>query len=411
MTDLSSKETMKMAKELCVLAYSGGLDTSVAIRWIADNYNLDVIALAIDVGEEKDYEGIRQKGEQVGAVESLVINATDEFCSDYIRPALAANLMYENKYAAFTALARPLLAQHQVRVALERGAQYVAHGCTGKGNDQVRFEVTYQALAPQLKCIAPAREWNMTREQEIDYAQEHGIPVPVGKESPYSTDTNLWGRSIECGIIEDPSVEAPEDAWEWTVSPLEAPDEPTYVRITFDQGFPVALDGQSMAGPALISALNEIGGRNGVGRTNMLENRLVGIKSRELYETPAATILLAAHRDLESLVLDRDTMHFKPYLEQRYSELVYYGLWFAPLREAIDAFMAETQKTVTGEVTMKLYKGSAEAVARTSDYSLYDLGLASYGDADTFDPSKAEGFIDIWALPAKVTNAVRRERG
>ncbi len=399
-----------MAKELCVLAYSGGLDTSVAIRWIAERYDVDVIALAIDVGEEKDYEGIRQKGEQVGAVEAIVVDAVDEFYSDFIRPALAANLMYEGKYPAFTALARPLLAKHQVRIAREKGATYVAHGCTGKGNDQVRFEVTYQALAPGLKCIAPAREWGMTREEEIDYAARHGIPVPVGKENPYSTDTNLWGRSIECGSIEDPSLEAPDDAWEWTVSPLDAPDEPTYVKISFEQGAPVALDDTEMSGPQLISTLNDIAGKNGVGRVNMMENRLVGIKSRELYETPAATTLLVAHRDLESLVLDRETMHFKPYLELRYSELVYYGLWFTPLREAIDAFMAETQKTVTGEVTVKLYRGTVEAVARTSAYSLYDFGLASYGKADTFDPAKSEGFIDIWALPARVTNAVRRKQ-
>ncbi len=399
-----------MAKELCVLAYSGGLDTSVAIRWIAENYDVDVIAVAVDVGEEQDYEGIRKKGEQVGAVEALVVDAVDEFYDDYILPALAANLMYEGKYVAFTALARPLLAQHQVRIAQEQGATYVAHGCTGKGNDQVRFETTYQALAPELKCIAPAREWGMSREEEIDYAEEHGIPVPVGKASPYSTDTNLWGRSIECGdIIENPALEAPEDAWEWTVSPLEAPDQPTYVKIAFERGAPVALDGKQMPGPQLVSTLNQIGGANGVGRVNMMENRLVGIKSRELYETPAATILLAAHKDLESLVLDRETMHFKPYLELRYAELVYYGLWFTPLREAIDAFMAETQKTVSGEVTVKLYKGTAEAVARTSPYSLYDFGLASYGEADSFDASKAEGFIDLWALPARVTNAVRRK--
>ncbi len=399
-----------MAKELCVLAYSGGLDTSVAIRWIAENYDVDVIAVAVDVGEEQDYEGIRKKGEQVGAVEALVVDAVDEFYDDYILPALAANLMYEGKYVAFTALARPLLAQHQVRIAQEQGATYVAHGCTGKGNDQVRFETTYQALAPELKCIAPAREWGMSREEEIDYAEEHGIPVPVGKASPYSTDTNLWGRSIECGdIIENPALEAPEDAWEWTVSPLEAPDQPTYVKIAFERGAPVALDGKQMPGPQLVSTLNQIGGANAVGRVNMMENRLVGIKSRELYETPAATILLAAHKDLESLVLDRETMHFKPYLELRYAELVYYGLWFTPLREAIDAFMAETQKTVSGEVTVKLYKGTAEAVARTSPYSLYDFGLASYGEADSFDASKAEGFIDLWALPARVTNAVRRK--
>jgi len=400
-----------MSKAKCVLAYSGGLDTSVAIRWIAEKYDVDVIAVAVDVGEEKDYEGIRVKGEQVGAVESLVIDARDEFYSDYITRALKSNLMYEHKYPAFTALARPLLAQKQVEVALDAGAEFVAHGCTGKGNDQVRFEVTYAALAPHLKVIAPAREWNMTREEEIDYADQHGIPVPVGKKSPYSTDTNMWGRSIECGIIEDPSQEAPDDAWVWTVSPQDAPNEPTYVTLDFACGVPVALDGQKMGGTELVAQLNQIAGANGVGRVNMMENRLVGIKSRELYETPAATVLLTSHRDLESLTMDRETYHFKPMLELRWSELVYYGLWFTPLREAIDAFMDETQKLVSGQVTVKLYKGNCEAVARTSANSLYDFSLASYGEADKFDQSKSKGFIDIWALPAKVAAAVRRSKG
>ncbi|MFO7947356.1 MAG: argininosuccinate synthase, partial [Armatimonadota bacterium] len=255
-----------MAKDLCVLAYSGGLDTSVAIRWIAEEYDVDVVALAIDVGEEQDYEGIREKGLQVGAVESLVVDAVDEFAEEYISKAIAANLMYEDKYPAFTALARPLLAKHQVRVAQEMGAKYLAHGCTGKGNDQVRFEVTYQALAPEIECIAPAREWGMNRDEEIDYAKKHGIPVPVGKESPYSTDTNLWGRSIECGQIEDPSLEGPDDAWEWTTDPLEAPDEPTYLKIRFERGMPVALDGKEMSAAELITTVNEIAGANGVGR-------------------------------------------------------------------------------------------------------------------------------------------------
>jgi argininosuccinate synthase len=400
-----------MSKAKCVLAYSGGLDTSVAIKWIAEKYDVDVIAVAVDVGEEKDYEGIRLKGEQTGAVESIVVDARREFVDDYVSRAIKTNLWYEHKYPAFTALARPLLAQEQVRVALDRGAEFVAHGCTGKGNDQVRFEVTYAALAPHLKCIAPAREWGMTREEEIDYAEANGIPVPVGKKSPYSTDTNLWGRSIECGIIEDPSVEGPDDAWAWTVSPQAAPDQPTYVAIDFEQGVPVALDGEKMNGVELIAKLNALGGANGVGRVNMMENRLVGIKSRELYETPAATMLLAAHRDLESLTLDRETYHFKPYLELRYAEIVYYGLWFTPLREAIDAFVDETQKYVNGQVTMKLYKGTCEAVARTSPNSLYDFSLASYGEADKFDQTKSKGFIDIFALPAKVAAAVRREKG
>ena len=393
----------------CVLAYSGGLDTSVAIRWIAEKYGVEVIAVAIDVGEEKNYEAIREKALQVGAVESVVVDAREEFFSDYITRALAANLMYEGRYPCFTALARPLLAQHQVRVAQEMGARFLSHGCTGKGNDQVRFEVTYAALAPEMEVIAPAREWGMTREQEIDYAAEHGIPVPVGKASPYSTDTNLWGRSIEAGVIEDPSQEAPADAWQWTVEVADAPAEAARVRVDFEQGVPVALDGERLSGATLVGRLNELGGAHGVGRIDMLENRLVGIKSRELYEAPAATILLEAHRDLEAMCLDRETAHFKPYLELRYAELVYYGLWFTPLRQAIDAFLQETQQHVTGQVTMKLYKGRAMAVARQSEYSLYDYSLATYDKGDLFDPADSPGFIRLWGLPARIVGKVGRE--
>jgi argininosuccinate synthase len=393
----------------CVLAYSGGLDTSVAIRWIAEKYGVEVVAVAIDVGEEKNYEAIRAKALQVGAVDSVVVDAREEFFSDFITKALAANLMYEGRYPCFTALARPLLAQHQVRVAQEMGARYLAHGCTGKGNDQVRFEVTYAALAPQMEIIAPAREWGMTREQEIDYAAERGIPVPVGKGSPYSTDTNLWGRSIEAGVIEDPSQEAPSDAWEWTVEVADAPDEAVYVKIDFEQGVPVALDGERLSGATLVGRLNALGGVHGVGRVDMLENRLVGIKSRELYEAPAATILLEAHRDLEAMCLDRETAHFKPYLELRYAELVYYGLWFTPLREAIDAFLLKTQERVTGQVTMKLHKGRAMAVARTSPYSLYDYSLATYAAGDLFNPADSPGFIRLWGLPARIVGEVGRK--
>ncbi|MCD6350656.1 MAG: argininosuccinate synthase [Armatimonadetes bacterium] len=398
-----------MAK--CVLAYSGGLDTSVAIKWIADHYDVEVVAVAVDVGEERDYEGIRQKALDVGAVDARVVDAKEDFFRDFLRPALWANLVYEHKYPAFTALARPLLARKQVEVAREVGAQYVAHGCTGKGNDQVRFETTYAALAPDLKVIAPVREWGMTRDQEIDYAQEHGIPVPVDKKSPYSVDVNLWGRSIECGQIEDPSREVPDDAWQWTVDPAEAPDEPAYITVTFEGGTPVALNGERLDGVTLVSRLNALAGSHGVGRVNMMENRLVGIKSREAYETPAATVLLAAHRDLESLVLDRETYHFKPYLELRFAELVYYGQWYTPLRQAIQAFMAETQRRVNGEVTLRLYKGRCEAVARKSDWSLYDFSLATYDEGDQFDQSLSKGFIDIFALPAKVAARVAREHG
>ena len=400
-----------MAKQKCVLAYSGGLDTSVAIKWIADAYDSEIIAVAVDVGEERDYEAIRAKGEQVGAVESIVIDCKDEFYSDFITHAIKANLMYEHKYPAFTALARPLIAKWQAQIALDRGADFLAHGCTGKGNDQVRFETTYAALAPNMRCIAPAREWNMTREQEIEYAELHGIPVPVAKKSPYSTDTNMWGRSIECGVIEDPSLEAPDDAWVWTVSPQAAPDEPTYVKVSFEAGVPVALDGVEMKGADLVAKLNQVAGANGVGRVNMMENRLVGIKSRELYETPAATVLLAAHRDLESLTLDRETYHFKPYLELKFSEMVYCGLWYTPLRQSICAFMDDVNQRVCGEVTVKLYKGNCEAVARKSERSLYDFSLASYGAEDVFDQSAAPGFIKIWSLPARVSASVDGKSG
>jgi len=395
----------------CVLAYSGGLDTSVAIKWIQDNYGLDVVAVAVDVGEERNYEGIRQKALTLGATEARVVDAKQEFFNDFIRRALWANLVYEHKYPAFTALARPLIARKQVEVALEIGADSVAHGCTGKGNDQVRFETTYAALAPHLKVVAPVREWGMTRDQEIDYAQQHGIPVPVDKKSPYSIDTNLWGRSVECGDIEDPSREVPDDAWLWTTDPAKAPDRPAYLTITFARGTPVALDGEALGGVELVSRLNALAGSHGVGRVNMMENRLVGIKSREVYETPAATVLLAAHRDLESLVLDRETYHFKPYLELRYAELVYYGQWYTPLRQAIDAFMAETQERVNGEVTVRLYKGRCEPVARTSEWSLYDFSLATYDEGDRFDQSLSKGFIDIFALPAKVAARVARQHG
>lgn len=398
-----------VAKSKCVLAYSGGLDTSVAIRWIAENYDVDVIAVAVDIGEERDYEGIRKKGIDVGAVESLIVDAREEFLNDFVWHALKANCMYEDKYPAFTSLARPLIAKKQVEVAQETGAEYVSHGCTGKGNDQVRFELTYAALMPSLKVIAPAREWNMTREEEVEYAEKHGIPVPVGKESPYSVDTNMWGRSIECGPLEDATLEPPEEAFLWTTAPERAPDKPTYIEIEFEEGIPVALDGERLGGVELIETLNRIGGENGVGRVNMMENRLVGIKSRETYEVPAATILIMAHRDLESLTLDRETQHFKRIIEQRFSELVYYGEWYMPLREALDAFMDETQKTVTGTVRMKLYKGSATAVGRSSPMSLYDLKLATYGEEDVFDQSAAVGFIQIYSMPAKVAADVRRQ--
>ena len=396
-----------MAK--CVLAYSGGLDTSVCVKWLKDKKDVDVIAVAVDVGEERDYEGIRQKAETVGAVKAIVVDAKEEFFTDFISRAIKSNLLYEGRYPAFTALARPLLARKQVEVAKAEGADCLAHGCTGQGNDQVRFELTYGVFAPEMTCIAPVREWEFgtDRNAEIDYANKHGIPVPVTKENPYSTDTNLWGHSIECGPVEDAGAKPPEDAWTWTTSPQDAPDQPATITLEFEEGIPVGLNDTRMGGVALVQELNALGGKHGVGRVDMMENRLVGIKSRELYETPAATIILAAHKDLEAMTLDRETAHFKPYLEQKYAELVYYGLWYTPLRNAIDAFIDDTQQTVSGTVTVELYKGSATPVARESEHSLYDLKLATYEAGGKFDQSASEGFIKIFGLPAAVTARVR----
>lgn len=393
-----------------MLAYSGGLDTSVAIRWLAERYQVEVIAMSVDVGEEKDYEAIRQKAEKVGAARAMVVDAKEEFFRDFLVPAIAANAMYEGKYPLFTALARPLIAKKMIEVAQAERATHVAHGATGKGNDQVRFEVTCAALDPSLRVLAPAREWGMSRQAEIEYAKTHNIPVPVDVASPYSVDTNLWGRSIECGVLEDPTREPPEEVFEWTVSLVKAPDQPRYLEIEFKGGVPVALDGKQMDGVALVSRCNAIAGEHGVGRVDMIENRLVGIKSREVYETPGATTILTAHRALEDLVLDRETLHLKPALEQRYGELVYYGLWYTPLREHLDAFFGSTQEAVTGTVRLKLYKGSCTVVGRWSPESLYDLDLATYDSRDAFDHQAGEGFIKIFGLPAKVAGSVRRRR-
>ncbi len=394
--------------EKVVLAYSGGLDTSVAIRWIKERHRAEVIALSVDMGAEKDYEGIRQKALQVGALKAFVVEAKEEFLRDFVFPALAANALYEGSYPLATALGRPLIAQHAVRVALEEGADAVAHGATGKGNDQVRFEVTFAALAPQLKVVAPAREWDMTREQEIEYARRHQIPIPVDVDSPYSIDVNLWGRSIECGVLEDPNCPPPEEVFEWTVSPAAAPEQPEEVTIGFEAGIPASLDGQPLPPAELVARLNALGGKHGVGRVDMIENRLVGIKSREVYEAPAAILLLSAHRDLERLTLDRDTAHYKSTLELKYAELVYYGLWHSPLRRHLEAFFRSTQARVTGSVRLRLHKGSCLAVARQSPESLYDFRLATYDAADRFDHTASPGFIKIWGLPTEV--AAARER-
>jgi argininosuccinate synthase len=389
-----------------VLAYSGGLDTSVAIRWLAEHYDAEVVTVTVDVGEVKDYEAIRQKALKIGASEAFLIDAKEEFVKEFVLPCLKANAVYEDGYPLATAMARPLIAKKVVEIAHKVGADAVAHGATGKGNDQVRFEVTFRALDPSLKIIAPAREWGMSREEEIEYAKERGIPIPVDVGSPYSIDQNLWGRSIECGRLEDPSEEPPEEVFEWTRSPACAPDEPQYITIDFERGIPVAVDGQRMGLVELVSYLNEVAGRHGVGRVDMIENRLVGIKSREVYEAPAAITLITAHKALEAMTLERDLTHFKRMLELKYAELVYYGLWYHPLREALDAFMDSTQRTVTGSVTVKLLKGSCIVVGRKSPYSLYSYELATYDRADKFDHRASEGFIKVFGLPTVLSRFV-----
>ncbi|MQY81630.1 MAG: argininosuccinate synthase [Dehalococcoidia bacterium] len=398
-----------------VLAYSGGLDTSVAIRWLKENYGFEVVALTVDVGNERDFTAIKEKALKVGAVKAVVIDVKEQFVNHFIFPALKADALYEGQYPLATALSRPLIGKLMVDVAYDEGAVAVAHGCTGKGNDQVRIEVSVNALAPELKIIAPAREWGMTREETIQYAERYGIPVPVTVATPYSTDENLWGRSIECGVLEDPWVEPPEDAFAWTKSPKETPDAPGYVEIEFEQGAPVAIDGKKMGGVMLVQTLNELAGSYGVGRVDHLENRLVGIKSREIYEAPAAMVLLQAHQSLQAMTLSKEQSRFKQKVAVEYADLVYNGLWFTSLHEDLAAYIQSSQRHVTGTVRLKLFKGSCSVVGRKSPYSLYSYGLATYDKGDVFDQSAAAGFIQIWGLPAKtqaqVQGTSRLEKG
>ncbi|MBE0481185.1 MAG: argininosuccinate synthase [Dehalococcoidia bacterium] len=388
-------------KDKVVLAYSGGLDTSAAIKWIAEKYSMDVIALSIDLGAEKEYEAIKQKALKVGAVKALIVDAREMFINDYVFPALQADVIYEGQYTLATALARPLIAKLQVEVALREGATAVAHGCTGKGNDQVRFDVSVAALAPQLKVIAPAREWGMTREETIEYARRNGIPVPVTVASPYSIDENLWGKSIECGILEDPWAEPPEEIYTWTRAAKDTPDEPAYVEISFERGVPGGLDGKKMSGRELVEKLNLLAGLHGVGRVDHVENRLVGIKSREIYESPAATVLLSAHLALEQLTLSKDQLRFKQRVALEYADLIYNGLWFSGLRQDLAAYVAHTQRHVNGVVRVKLLKGRSTVVGRKSPESLYSYKLATYDKEDQFDQSAAVGFIQIFGLPVR----------
>lgn len=395
-----------MSKDKVVLAYSGGLDTSVAIKWLQDEYNYDVIAVGLDVGEGKDLEFVKNKALDLGAIKSYNVDAKELFAEEFVLPALQANVLYEGKYPLVSALSRPLIAKVLVDIAEKEGAVAVAHGCTGKGNDQVRFDVAFAALNPNLKIVAPVREWKMTRDEEIKYAEKHGIPIPIDLDSPYSVDQNLWGRANECGILEDPWAEAPKDAFELTADPVDAPDTPEVVEITFEQGKPVAINGIPYKLDDLILTLNDMAGKHGVGRIDHVENRLVGIKSREIYEAPAAMTLIAAHQELEALTLPREVMKFKPVVEQQLEQAIYDGLWFTQLTDALRAFITETQKYVSGVVKVKLYKGQAFVIGRKSENSLYDIKLATYSEGDQFDHEAAIGFIKLWGLPTKVHSTV-----
>ncbi|EOL45052.1 argininosuccinate synthase [Enterococcus caccae] len=393
-------------KEKVVLAYSGGLDTSVAVKWLVDE-GYDVIACCLDVGEKKDLDFIKNKALEVGASASYTIDAKEEFAQEFALIALQGHTFYEQSYPLVSALSRPLIAKKLVELARETGATTIAHGCTGKGNDQVRFEVAINALAPELKVIAPVREWKWSREEEINYAKEKGVPVPADLDNPYSVDQNLWGRANECGILEDPWATPPEGAYELTASLENAPDEADIIELTFIEGVPTAINGKEMLLSDLILDLNDLAGKHGIGRIDHVENRLVGIKSREVYECPAAITLMTAHKELEDLTFVREVAHFKPIIENQLSQIIYDGLWFNPLTDALIAFLKSTQKYVNGTVRVKLFKGHAIVEGRKSENSLYNENLATYTSADTFDQDAAVGFIKLWGLPTKVNAEVQ----
>ena len=397
-----------MANKKVVLAYSGGLDTSVAIPWLKEQ-GWDVIAVCLDVGEGKDLDFIKNKALRVGAVESYMVDAKDEFADEYALVSLQAHTWYEQKYPLVSALSRPLISKKLVEIANQVGADAVAHGCTGKGNDQVRFEVSIKALNPNLEVLAPVREWGWSRDEEIEYATKHNVPIPATLDSPFSIDQNLWGRANEAGIMEDPWVSPPEEAYGLTVSVENAPNEAEYVEIEFVAGKPVALNGKEMKLADLIQELNAVAGAHGVGRIDHVENRLVGIKSREVYEIPGAKVLLTAHKELEDLTLVKELAHFKPVIEKKLSELIYDGLWFSPLRDALQAFLKETQQYVNGTVRVKLYKGHAIVEGRKSPNSLYSEKLATYSKEDQFNHASAVGFIELWGLPTVVNSSVNKK--
>lgn len=394
-----------------VVAYSGGLDTSVILRWLKEKYGAEIVAVAIDVGQGKELSGLKAKALRTGADKAYVIDARKEFVEDYIFPSIKAGAIYEGKYLLGTSLARPVIAKKIVDIAKKEKADAVAHGATGKGNDQVRFELTFKALMPELKIIAPWREWDMkSREDEIDYAKEHGIPVPVTKAKPYSSDANLLHISYEGGVLENLENEYDESMFQMTVSPEKAPNRAAYVTIKFNKGIPVALNGKKCGGVELFEKLNRIAGANGIGRADVVENRLVGMKSRGVYETPAGTVLHFAHGELESLTLDRETLHYKRLVSEKYAELAYYGLWFTPQKEALDAFVDETQKRVTGEIKLKLYKGNMIVSSRKSPHSLYWEKLATFGEEEIYNQKDAEGFINLFGLPVKVKAILDKKR-
>lgn len=402
-----------MAKEKCVLAYSGGLDTSVCIKWLQDEKNLDVIAVVGEVGQEHEgLEQVKERALATGAIDCIIADMREDFAADYLSKALYANAHFENKYPLVSALSRPLISKYLVDTAHKYGAKYVAHGCTGKGNDQVRFETSIQALDPTLEIIAPVREWDMhTRQEEMDWAEAHGVTVPTTKSKPYSIDDNLWGRAIECGVLEDPMNRPPLDIYTMTTDPEKAPDEATEIEIEFKAGLPVAIDGEEMSYLDIIAKMNEIAGANGFGRIDMIENRMIGVKSRECYEAPGALALIEAHRGLEDMCLEREVLRYKLHIEHDWATLVYNGQWFSPLKHAMDTFLQTTQQCVTGLVRLKFYKGTCTVTGRKSDFSLYDYGLATYDAADTFNHQSAKGFIDLYGLSTRVWAKNRREQG
>lgn len=402
-----------MAKDKCVLAYSGGLDTSVCIKWLQDEKNLDVIAVVGEVGQEHEgLEQVKQRALETGAIDCIIADMREDFAAGYLSKALYANANFENKYPLVSALSRPLISKYLVDTAHKYGAKYVAHGCTGKGNDQVRFETSIQALDPTLEIIAPVREWDMhTRQEEMDWAEAHGVTVPTTKSKPYSIDDNLWGRAIECGVLEDPMNRPPLDIYTMTTDPEKAPEEATEIEVEFKAGLPVAVDGEQMSYLDIIAKMNQIAGANGFGRIDMIENRMIGVKSRECYEAPGALALIVAHRGLEDMCLEREVLRYKLHLEHDWATMVYNGQWFSPLKHAVDAFMTTTQQCVTGTVRLKFYKGNCTVTGRKSDFSLYDYGLATYDAADTFNHKAAKGFIDLYGLSTKVWAKNRREQG